>query len=249
MVERRRLPSVTTFHAEGSLESGAMVALPEGAAHHVRVKRMNVGDDVRVTDGRGRVAQGSIHRIARASVEVAVRDVMIVERPVTLVLHPPVGDRDRMLWLAEKATELAVTAWKPVVFHRSRSVAPRGEGEAFQARIRARMVSALEQSGGAWLPEIHPVTDVATAAHDTAMPVRYLLDAGGSRLDASDAATGAAVILGPEGGLQPEERTQLVAAGWRPVALASTILRFETAAVAAVAAIRAAHVQPRGPNA
>lgn len=248
-MERRRFPSVTTFLADAPFASGTTVALPEAAAHHARVKRMNVGDDVRVTDGRGRVAEGSIHRIARASVEVAVRDVTFAERPTALVLHPPVGDRDRMLWLAEKATELAVTEWKPVLFHRSRSVGPRGEGEAFQAKVRARMVSALEQSGGAWLPEMHPVTDLAAAAHDAAMPVRYLLDAGGTRLDASDAAAGAAVILGPEGGLQPEERAQLVAAGWRPVALATTILRFETAAVAALAVVRAAHVQPRGSNA
>lgn len=240
---------MTTFHADTALERGATVALPEAAAHHARVKRMNVGDDVRVTDGRGGVAHGSIQRIARASVEVALRDVTFVQRPAPLVLHPPVGDRDRMLWLAEKATELAVTAWKPVLFHRSRSVAPRGEGEAFQARIRARMINALEQSGGAWLPDIHPVTDLAIAAHDTSVTARYLLDAAGDRLDASDASAGAAVILGPEGGLQPEERALLVAAGWRAVALASTILRFETAAVAAVAVIRAAHVQPRGSSA
>lgn len=240
-MERGGGAAVSTYFAEGSVSIDGVVALPEGAAHHVRVKRQVVGDRVHVTDGAGHLASGTIARIARSVVEVRLDHVRRVPPPAPLVLFAPVGDRDRMLWLAEKAAELAITCWQPVVFHRSRSVSPRGEGSAFAAKVRARMVSALEQSGGAWLPEIRPELDVAEAARAATPGARYLLDARGRRFDVAPAAGGAAVMLGPEGGLEPAERALLIDAGWRPSALATTILRFETAGIAAVALVRAAH--------
>lgn len=232
---------VSTFYVEGPLEPGRTAVLPEAAAHHVRVKRLATGERVGVTDGAGRLALGTITRIARASVDVAVDSVREVPRPAPLVLYAPVGDRDRMLWLAEKAAELAVTEWRPVVFNRSRSVSPRGEGATFAAKVRARMIAALEQSGGAWLPAVHPEVSAGEAAAAVRPEARYLLDAAGGRFDAAGARDGAAVALGPEGGMEPDERARFIAAGWRPVALAATILRFETAGIAALAILRAAH--------
>lgn len=237
---------MTTFHAEGPLVPGTTATLSEAAAHHARVKRMGVGDPVQLTDGRGTIAAGVVARIARAAIDVEVRATRMVPPPAPLELYAPVGDRDRMLWLAEKATELGVTAWRPVVFNRSRSVSPRGEGEAFGTKVRARMIGALEQSGGGWLPVLHQESDVGSVARTAAGHARYLLDAAGRTFDARDAAGGASVILGPEGGLDEAERDLLLAAGWQPVALAANILRFETAGVAAIAVIRAAHLH--GPD-
>jgi 16S rRNA (uracil1498-N3)-methyltransferase len=151
----------------------------------------------------------------------------------------PVADRDRMLWLAEKCAELAITTWQPVIFARSRSVVPRGEGDAFAAKVRARMVAALEQSGGAWLPEIRRELSLEEAVARVSTRGRYLLDRGAQPLDATEAAEGAAVAFGPEGGIEPEERALLEHLGWRRAALAPTTLRFETAGTAAVAVLRA----------
>jgi 16S rRNA (uracil1498-N3)-methyltransferase len=103
------------------------------------------------------------------------------------------------------------------------------------------MVAALEQSGGAWLPSVHAETDVEEAARAAAPAARYLLDAAGGRFEAAAAQAGAAVVLGPEGGMLPAERARFTAAGWRPVRIAATILRFETAGIAALAILRAAH--------
>lgn len=241
MVERGRRTTLSTFYVQGALQGGATVELPEAAAHHARVKRHQVGDVVSLTNGEGRTASGVIARIAKSVVAVEVHDVRDVPRPTPLMLLAPVGDRDRMLWLAEKATELGITEWRPVVFARSRSVSPRGEGEAFAAKVRARMISALEQSGGAWLPAISPEIHVPDAATIEQPAARYLLDAAGGRFDPSPAAAGAAVVLGPEGGMEPGERALFVTEGWRPVALAATILRFETAGIAALGVLRAAH--------
>ena len=143
--------------------------------------------------------------------------------------------------LAEKAVELGLTAWQPVSYHRSRSVSPRGEGEPFREKLRLRMISALEQSGGAWLPALLPdrAPDAARAAVGTQGGI--LLDQAGEPLAVLCASLGAprVIAVGPEGGLEPAERDAFVDAGWRLASLGGNVLRFETAGIAALAVVRA----------
>ena len=240
-MERDDRPPVATFFLETPLVPGTTVALGDAAAHHARVKRLEVGDPVRATDGRGTVATGTIATLGRAAGGIALDEARAVTRPVAIHLRVPIGDRDRMLTLAEKATELGVASWQGVRFRRSASVNPRGEGAAFAEKARARMISALEQSGGAWLPRI--LTDVAPEAVSVpANATRILLDVDGEPLLRVSGEREAVILFGPEGGLEVEERERLVADGWRPAALATTTLRFETAGMAAVAVLRAAQM-------
>jgi 16S rRNA (uracil1498-N3)-methyltransferase len=151
----------------------------------------------------------------------------------------PVADRERMLWLAEKCTELGATSWHPVLWQRSRSVFPRGEGATFRAKIAARMASALEQSGRAWLPDLHSETSVAETAAASRDGIRLLLDPDGEPIATSTLSAPVTIATGPEGGVEADERDALVAAGFRLVTLGDAILRFETAAIAALAIVRA----------
>jgi 16S rRNA (uracil1498-N3)-methyltransferase len=221
------------------LTSGSRVALSEATAHHARVRRLAAGSAVRLTTGSGQFGIGSIVHLAKRRLEVLVDDVHIVPAPPAIHLFVPVADRDRMLWLAEKATELAIASWHPVRFHRSRSVSPRGEGLAFADKVRSRMVAALEQSAGAWLPAIHPEVDLPALTASVLTGRRYLLDMEGEPLLQRQERGAASLILGPEGGLEPDERSQLIEGGWIPVSLAPTTLRFETAGIAATAVLRA----------
>ena len=146
-----------------------------------------------------------------------------------------------MLLLAEKATELGITSWQSVRFNRSMSVSPRGEGAGFAAKLRSRMVAALEQSGGAWLPRLLEETTVGALAR-TEDDLAIVLDAAGESLMAVAAGIegrSPVVLVGPEGGIEPDELRRLTEGGWRRVRLAPNTLRFETAGIAAVAAIRA----------
>ena len=167
----------------------------------------------------------------------------------------PVADKERMLWLAEKATELGVASWRPVAFKRSRDVNPRGEGPVFQQKVRARMKSALAQSGGAWLPAMYPDATVEHAIAARAEGAAVVLDAdappmhdvvvaldvgGRVRLGAVEVTMPVTLVVGPEGGFEPSEREALEAGGFHPASLGATVLRFETAAVAGVAVLRAA---------
>ena len=231
---------MTTFFAPEPPVAGSSITLGADVAHHVRVRRLDTGASVRLTDGSGTVGSGTIVRITKQSVVIDVAEAEVVEPlpPVHLVV--PVADRDRMLWLAEKATELGLTSWRPLLWRRSRSVSPKGEGSMFQAKVRARMISALEQSGGPWLPVLYPEATVDRAIASAPAGTKLLLDASGEPiLDAQLTGT-ITIAVGPEGGVEPDERSALVESGWIPVALGRTVLRFETAGLAALATARAA---------
>ena len=245
-MERADRAAVATFHVPGAWGPGDVVVLDDAAAHHVAVKRLRDGDPVRLTSGDGRRALGQLAQVTRRAASVRLEDegVELVAPLPAVILLAPVGDRERMLMLAEKAAELGVTEWRPVVYRRSRSVTPRGEGAAFRARVRLRMIAALEQSGGAWLPRLHdelPPGEARAAVDAAGVGTHLLLDAAGAPLAhlLATARAPLAIALGPEGGLEPDERAGFVDAGWRPASLGPNILRFETAAIGALAVARA----------
>lgn len=243
MVERYRGPGVITFLVAEPFTANATVRLAEDASQHARVRRVQRGEAARVLDGRGRSGEGTIEDIARDHVDVMVHEVRDFAPPPPLDVVVPVADRDRMLFAAEKCAELQVTTWRPAYFERSRSVSPRGEGEKFRARVVARMQAALEQSGGAWLPDVHPEHDAGDVLSSVpAASTRIVLDASGPPL-ASLASLGSrgpvALAVGPEGGFESAELDLARSLGWTVASLGATTLRFETAIIAAVAVVRA----------
>lgn len=234
--------SLPTFLSIDQLANDAMLTLGEDAAHHMRVLRLEAGAGVRLADGVGGRGAGTVVRVAKRNATVQVTSCEFVEPLPPVHLIVPIADRERMLWLGEKATELGASSWRPVLFKRSRSVSPRGEGPVFQQRLRARMSSALEQSGGAWLPMPFPDSTVETSIAAAPDGVRVVLEKGGARiaelLDAERSAP-VTIVLGPEGGLEPSELELFAAGGFLAASLGSSLLRFETAGVAALAVARA----------
>jgi len=241
VVERADRAPLATFFVPGGW--GGVVALDDAAAHHVQVKRLVDGDPVRLTGGDGRRARGVLADVGkrRASVMLDDASAEVVPAPPAIAMLAPVGDRDRMLTLAEKAVELGLSAWHPVLFARSRSVSPRGEGDAFREKVRLRMISALEQSGGAWLPTRHREESVVDALGSGGGEGRILLDVAGPPVSSivSSLREPCVIAIGPEGGLEPAERRAFIDAGWRPASIGANVLRFETAGIAALAIVRA----------
>jgi 16S rRNA (uracil1498-N3)-methyltransferase len=231
---------MTTFFSPDPIPESGPALLSESAAHHARVKRLEIGAPITLVDGAGARADGSLIRISKTQLTVDVARREHVEAPAPVHLLVPIADRDRMLWLAEKATELGIASWRPVSYRRSKSVSPRGEGMTFQGKVQARMTAALEQSGGAWLPMLFPDATLERAIAAAPSGWRVLLDVGGDSVDHAKATAPVVVALGPEGGLEESERAMFVAAGFKPLTLSDNILRFETAGIAGIAVARAA---------
>ncbi len=240
--------SLPTFVVTEPFEAGQTVTLGEDAAHHMRVLRIEVGQPVALLDGQGGSGVGVLVRLAKRNASVQVEHAAIVEPPPAVHLIVPIADRDRMLLLAEKATELAATSWRPVMWKRSRSVSPRGEGPVFQQKAGARMANALEQSKGTWLPTVYPDATLERAIVAAPAGARFVLDGGGVAFTRAladalatatpDALPAITIAVGPEGGIDEAEGAALREAGFVPVSLGHTVLRFETAAVAGLAVAR-----------
>lgn len=238
-MERSDRAAAVTFHSTEPFVSGVPLTLGDDAAQHARVLRIGIGEQVELRDGRGGAAEAVITRVAKRSIGLDVARVWTIPDLPPVHLLVPVADRDRMLSLAEKATELAASSWRPVIWKRSRSVGPAGDGPAFQSRLKGRMISALTQSGGAWLPAIHPSAPVARAIAATPEGTRLLLDAGADdRLVTTKLVAPVSIAIGPEGGLENREREEMKSAGFLPVSLTGGTLRFETAGIAALAIVR-----------
>lgn len=220
---------------------GATCVLDEHAARHMRVLRLDSGAVVGVRDGQGHVGAGKLVRLTKTQAYIEISDVDVIAPLPEVHLLVPVADRDRMLWLAEKACELGCTSWRPVLWRRSRSVSPRGEGVAFQQKVMARMTSALAQSEGAWLPQPFPEATLERALLAAPPGDRLVLDPAGAPMVGATATVLQETIvlaIGPAGGIEADELEALAASGFRAVRLGPTILRFETAAVAALAIAR-----------
>lgn len=141
------------------LSEGAEVALPEGAARHVQVLRLQPGDAVCLFDGSGGEWRAEVSAMGRKEVRVVVGAHASVARElemdVTLALGMPANDR--MDTVVEKATELGVMVIQPLICERS---VLRLEGERALKKVahwQGVAIAACEQSGRTRVPEVRPV--------------------------------------------------------------------------------------------
>ena len=245
-MERDHRAGVAHFYSSVPLLSPGVLVLGEDAAHHAKVRRLSVGAAVTVRDGSGTTASGTLVRMAKQHIEIDIASPRCPPPLPPVHLLVPVADKERMLLLAEKATELGVTTWRPVLWRRSRSVAGRGEGTMFAQKVEARMIGALLQSEGAWLPQRFMESNAERAI--AALPgdgVRLLLDPEGEPIAGVPLAGSVVIAVGPEGGFEADETVRMVEAGFRRVSIAGGILRMETAAIVALGIVRSRLALPQ----
>jgi len=213
----------------------------EEARHLTRVLRVEPGQKFEISDNRSVY----LAEIAEARGErVVFRILEPIDSPpvpVRITLCAALVKFDRFEWTVEKATELGAERILPVEATRTEKglfEASRKRSERWQRIAR----ESAQQSRRAHLPEILPAVPfpaaLATeAAHRyfldeaTAPPLRSVLPAGRGNADT------VALLIGPEGGWTDTERAQASAAGWTAASLGPTVLRAETAAVAALSVI------------
>ena len=218
--------------------AGRRERLEEAEAHHLRVRRVADGEPVELRDGAGLVGRGRLV-IAGRGFEVEIETAGRRDRPAALTLGVGAGDRERFGWLVEKAAELGATSVVPLETEHSRAVANRVR-EAQLDKLRRQALEAVKQCGAAWAVEVQPLTRLSDFLAGELVGHRWIADPAGAIPPAAMAEEPTTVLVGPEGGFSPAESGAATAAGYRPIALAPYILRFETAALAAAAAVTTA---------
>ena len=237
---------VARLYTEDALRAGGASLLPEDAAHHaVHVLRLRAGDEVTLFNGRGGEYAGRIAAMERLRVSVDVLAHRPVEResPLTVTLVQGISSSEKMDFTVQKATELGVAVVQPVLAARSVGRLAGERASAKRAHWQRVAIAACEQCGRNRVPEVRPVATLAGyCAVAGAAGTRLLLSPQG-RLGLRDATArldcGVALAAGPEAGFDAQEEAMLVEAGFVPVRLGPRVLRTETAALAALAALNA----------
>ncbi len=218
------------------------VVLDGDEAHHaVAVRRLRVGEQVALTDGVGTTAVGAVLSTGKRLLKVSVASVTSEPRPaprLVVVQALPKGDRGELA--VELLTEIGVDEIVP--WAASRSVAVwRGErAHRSLARWRTTVVAAAKQSRRAWHPVVSPLATTAEVVSRVgAAPLALVLHEEASEpMPAPPPGEGPiVVVVGPEGGLSPEEIAAFTGAGARSVRLGAEVLRTSTAGLAACAAL------------
>ena len=232
------------FYCREALAPGAHVDLPEPVARHaVRVLRMPPGAAMVLFDGRGGEYEARIQRIERDRVLVELGAWCDVEREsrLSMTLVQAVQAGDKMDFTIQKAVELGIKDIVPVDSRRS---VIRLSGERAGKRVahwQGVAAAACEQCGRNQVPNVAPLEKLE---HWLARPSH-----GGLRLmllpDAEETLADlppfeqVQLLVGAEGGLDPQEVLAARQAGFRAVRLGPRILRTETAGLAVLAAMQA----------
>jgi 16S rRNA (uracil1498-N3)-methyltransferase len=217
---------------------------PEGR-HAAAVRRMRAGERLVLADGAGGLAAATVVSAARDSVEldVGAGTTEPAPRPRLVVVQAlPKGDRGELA--VQVMTEAGVDEIVPWQASRCVTRWQGDRGRKAWQRWDSTAREAAKQARRAWVPTVaDPATTKAVAERLAAASAAYVLhEAASAPLAAlTPPATGEVVlVVGPEGGVAPEELEAFVAAGAQPVRLGPTVLRTSTAGVVALAVVSAA---------
>jgi 16S rRNA (uracil1498-N3)-methyltransferase len=227
------LPVKTVLLPTGALRADGVVPIGPEELRHLRVRRAEDGEAVCVRDGHGSVAEGRIEFAGQSAV-VRLGAIEHVPPPAPLSLAVGAGDRERFGWLVEKAAELGVTEIIPLDTVRARHVSTRLRTDHVE-RLTRRAREALKQCDGAWAPVVHSPVSLEAFLSSDRLGQKWVADRTGTWLTRVPADIPVTVAVGPEGGFTEDERERLVVAGYHPVRLGASVLRFETAALVAAA--------------
>ena len=231
------------FYVQARLSPGAVIELPERVMRHVTVLRLRRGDSIILFNGDGGEFTAELTGLARAGAHARIVASQDIEResPLSITLAQCVSSGDRMDLTLQKATELGVRAIVPVESERTIVKLSRDRADRRIAHWRNVAIAACEQCGRNRVPEVSAIVELDEFIASAAADALRLVLAPDSLLDLKSAGPVRSVILlvGPEGGLSPEERRRAEARGFVPVRFGPRVLRTETAPLAAIAAMQA----------
>lgn len=229
------------FYHPGPLITG-LVSLEADEAHHIaHVLRRQAGDEVVLFNGDGAEYVGRLETVGKGRVEVNVLERRPADREagrqMTIACPLPKGDRGQ--FLIEKLAELGVARYVPL--RTRRSVVHAGEGKA--DKLRRYVIEASKQCGRNVLMQLDATTSWADLAQRPDLPpARWLAHPTGEATAALATSDGTCLVaIGPEGGWTDDEVSLGVHHEWRVVSLGKSILRVETAAVAAASVCLHSH--------
>jgi len=223
----------------GSVTAGPLtLAGPEGH-HAAAVRRLRAGERVDVSDGAGTLAEGVVTSVGKDTVTLDIVAVHVLPAPqprLVVAQALPKGDRGELA--VELMTEVGVDAVIPWAATRSITRWQAERGAKALGKWRATAREAAKQSRRAWLPDIAELATTASLVKHATSAAAIVLEADAdAKLHELELPDHGEILLlvGPEGGISPEERAALRDAGATEARLGPTVLRTSTAGATAAA--------------
>lgn len=258
-----RIHMTTRIYYPELPESPTLLVEGNSAHHLVTVLRRQLGDTVILFDGKNREYHTVIERLEKKRLWLSIKKRLEIDRESPLLVHlfQGISKGDRMDWVVQKAVELGVNEITPILTQHG---VVKLDNERMLKKVdhwQNIAIGACEQCGRNMVPKINSIvslTDVFLQQNDF-YAMRWILHPAEtenssspllektSSLSEAIVGSGNAIptlnkiqlLIGPEGGFSKIEVAQALKTGYKAVTLGPRILRTETAAIAAIAALQA----------
>lgn len=223
------------FYIENPDIKSSIVLSEETSKHIVQVLRMQNGEQLQLTDGKGSLFTAEITDNNRKRCAVSIIQTINQQRPTAgiSIAISLVKNSSRLEWFLEKATEIGVTEIIPLICTRTEKQHFRFE------RMNGILISAMLQSQQTWLPLLHEPVKYNDAVTKAAQQQKFIAHCEDEKdkvqlaVQPINKSTGKLILIGPEGDFTKEEIDMALQHGFTPVALGDTRLRTETAGIVA----------------
>ena len=231
------------FYLADALQPGQNISLPENVIRHLQVLRVREGEEITLFNGNGHSYPTRLLSLAKrqAVAEVLSEQTVDNESPLAISLIQAVSSGERMDFTLQKSVEMGVTEIFPVTSARSIVKLSGERAEKRQERWQEIVIAACEQCGRNRIPTVHPLLPLSQRLQQLPQSdVRLLmgLHHPTSLKAIQPAPQRITLMIGPDGGWSPEEEAAAFQTGFQSILLGKRVLRTETAALAAIAAMQ-----------
>lgn len=230
------------FYVNISLAPAQNINLPETVVRHIHVLRLREGDQITLFCGDGYEYQAILSAVGKRSVQVDIEAMQAVSRESSLWigLAQSLSSSERMEFTLQKGVEMGVNVFQPITTERSAIRFSQDKAIRRLQRWQDIVMTACEQCGRNVIPEVRTIMSWAQWLDQPIQTDTKLILSLRNRVSLSrlPVASSLWLMAGPEGGFSEAEELQAQQKGWQSLNLGPRILRTETAALSAVAALQ-----------
>ncbi len=232
--------NLTRSFVDQEFFSSKRLILEKSSSHHlIKVLRKKESDQIVLFDGKGNSCLGVISKIHRSEVQLDVIDIFekSLRSGVKISLGQSLIKNDPFNYVIQKATELGVTSFYPLITERSELKIKMTRNRSLRWNLIAR--GACEQCGENWLPVIEDPVKLDRWASNTESKIKIVLYPNAdNKISDFKYKDSVSIAIGPEGDFSDYEVDSLTEKGFIPVSIGKRILRAETAAISAISSVR-----------
>jgi len=216
------------------------IILEKSSTHHLlKVLRKKEGDEIILFDGKGNSCLGVISSLNKSQLELEIIELFdkTLRSGIKISLGQSLIKSDPLNFIIQKATELGVASFYPLITDRSVIKLKMTKNRALKWSLIAR--GACEQCGENWLPIIESPMKLDKWAEVEKSKIKIVLyPHANNKISDLDYKDSVSLAIGPEGDFTDYEVDSLIEKGFIPVTIGQRILRAETAAISAISSVR-----------